>query len=80
MWLVNPSVGVVNMSFYKLGYYLIVILGVFVTESLLAGAGIKNPYWYSAPYVISRPVIIILSMFGAGVIFTWCYRNICRKQ
>lgn len=68
------------MSIYKTGYCVAIILGVFISSSLLAGAGITNPNWYPAPYLLSRLLVVVLSMLGAGTVVSWCYRHIFRNN
>lgn len=64
------------MSAYKIGFYIAIVLTVFVTSSLLAGAGVTNGNWYPAPQSISRLLIVVLSMFGAGTLIKWCYKRV----
>lgn len=69
------------MSVYKIGHYLLIVAGVFITSSLLAGAGVTtNVGWYSAPQLLSRILIIVFSMFGAGTILTWSYRLFFKEK
>lgn len=68
------------MSAYSLGYYATIVVGVFITSSLLAGAGITNPNWYPAPYLISRLLIVMLSMLGTGTSLTWCYKFFFKEK
>ena len=46
-----------------------IFLGIFISSTLISGAGVEFPDWYKAPESISRPLIVIICFVGVTRFF-----------